>query len=147
MQQYTHPGGGVRWCSRGSRRGRRIMRGAKRTAIRATQRRGMPCDPSSPFPRRRWRSPLLLGDVCEDGSRSWGESRRGSGSRRERGERRRGRRKGEERRAVLCLLFLREGDERALASSPISRKCHVGSKSASAVLTVQITKHKRNGNK
>ena len=62
----------------------------------------------------------------------------GSGSRRERRERRRGRRKGEERRVVLRLLFLGDGDEGALASSPISRKCHVGSKSASAVLYKQL---------
>lgn len=47
--------------------------------------------------------------------------------RRERGDRRHGRRKGKGHRTVLRLLFLREGDKGTLASSfPISRRCHNG---------------------
>ena len=47
-----------------------------------------------------------------------GGEQEGRGSRRERGNQRRGRREGEGCRVVLCLLFLGEGDEGALASSP-----------------------------
>ena len=47
-----------------------------------------------------------------------GRAGEGRGSRRERGERRRERREGEGRRAVLRLLSLREGDKVAASSSP-----------------------------
>ena len=50
------------------------------------------------------------------------------GERGERGERRGERRQGEERRAILRLLFIGEGDGGALtSSSPISRRCKDGS--------------------
>ena len=63
----------------------------------------------------------------------------GRGSKRRRGKQRRGRREGEERRD-LPVLFLRGGDEGALASSsPLSRRWHVGSESGSIVQYKQIT--------
>ena len=55
------------------------------------------------------------------GGRSWREIGRMGGRR----ERQQGRCRGEERRAVLCLLFLGEGNEGALiSSSHISRRCN-----------------------
>merc|ERR1712051_337404 len=122
--------------------------GTRGTMSTTAPRRGAPRAPPSPFRRRRRQSSpdLFLSWTprrVKDGSGSGGRAGGGMGSRRERGERRCGRREGEERRAVLRLLFLGEGDEGALASSsPISRRCHDGSGGVAA----QTTKHKHHNN-
>ena len=90
------------------------------TTRRTTTRRRAPRDLPSPFPRRRRRrSPDPSSPIsCKDGSGPGGGSRRGSRSRRcwEGGAREGQHREGEERRAVLRLLFL-EGDGGATDSS------------------------------
>ena len=63
----------------------------------------------------------LLGHTTMHSSRQGGKGARGAGEegeeQAEQGERRRGRCRGDERRAVLLLLFPGEGDKGALASS------------------------------